>query len=86
MGIREIARQLDRCPSNISRQVNNPENLDEYRVYGKWVWRFSAAKAIQNQKHKKSVRGRKAKIPKDEKLKKYLEESTGFANEIAHCR
>ena len=70
----EIARQLDRCPSNVSRHVNNQNNLDEYMVYRKLIKRFSAAKAIENQKEKKKGRGRIPKVAKDFELRQFLED------------
>jgi len=81
VGVREIGRQLDRCPANISRHLNNPKNQDWFRTKrmikrrSMVEKRFSAALAIQNQKEKRKTRGRKSKIPKDDGLKRYLEES-----------
>jgi len=74
-GVRTIAKELDRCPSNVSRHLNNPQNQDEYRVYGKWITRFSAAKAVENQNANKIGRGRMSKVSKDDELREYLEDA-----------
>jgi IS30 family transposase len=81
MGIREIAKLMDRSPSSISRHVNNKENWDWFRQCGvlyktkKVVKRFSAAIAIKRQKEKKKGRGRIPKVAKDFELRQFLEES-----------
>jgi len=75
VGIREIGMLLDRAPSNISRQVNNPRNQDEFRIHKKWVKRFSAVKAVETQQEGKKGRGRIAKLAKDPRLREYLEEA-----------
>ena len=69
-----IATLLDRDKSNVSRHINNPNNIDEFVVRRKWIKRFSAAKAIENQEEKKRGRGRIPKVAKDKMLRQFLEE------------
>jgi IS30 family transposase len=75
VGIREIARLMDRSPSSVLRQANNPSNMDWFVDRKKYVIRFSAAKAIEHQNKKRKGRGRIPKVAKDFKLRQFLEEA-----------
>jgi IS30 family transposase len=73
VGIREIARRLERSPSSVSRQLRKVENLDEKWRWKKWEKYFSADFAIENQRKNCRKRGAKSKILKCPELKEFLE-------------
>jgi len=81
IGVREIAKMLDRAPSSISRHVGDKNNLDWFRtkklIKGRSMVekKFSAAKAIARQKEKLKGRGRIPKVAKDKSLALFLEEA-----------
>ena len=74
ISITEIANRLGRNKSTISRQINNPKNLDWLRKRnGVVVKTYSASKANTNYITNKSHCGAKYKLFKDLNLVKYIE-------------